>query len=193
RTAGTFCQQMFRESLLLVQITQALAFIAILTLVFFFASFLKDYFGKEDAKLKNATVFALIGYILVTMLYLKGLLFVFNVRDILSSRPYFIESLIPWVGSLSLLVFFIAFYKNPLTESRKSVKKAVIFSIVGAAIALVIRSFVLLRCFYFQEIRWITDLPEKFKIIVIPLVFFSFATIFYFFFHFYKHAHKHTE
>jgi len=61
RTAGAFFQQMFRESLLLVQITQALAFLAILTLVFFFAPFLKDYFGKEETKLKNATIFAFIG------------------------------------------------------------------------------------------------------------------------------------
>lgn len=193
RTAGTFWQQMFRENLLLVQITHALAFLAILTLVFFFASFLKDYLRKGETKFKSATVFVLIGYILMTVLYLKRLLFVFNVRSILSSIPYFIEPLVPWIGSLSLLVFFIAFYKNSLTESRKSVRKAVIFSIVGTAIALVIRSFTLLRYFYFRDIRWLANLPEKFRIIVIPLAFFSFITIFYFFFHFYKHAHKHTE
>jgi len=190
RTVGTFCQQMFRENLLLVQITKALAFLAILTLVFFFASFLKYCLGKKETELKNATVFVLIGYILMTVLYLKELLFVFNVKGILSSKPYFIELLIPLVGSLSLLVFFIVFYKNPLTKNRKSMEKFLIFPVVGAAIDLTIRSFILLRYFYFRDVRWLADLPEKFKTIVTPLAFFSFITILYFFSYFYKHTEK---
>ena len=59
RTVGTFWQQMFRENLLLVQITKVLAFLAILILVFFFASFLKYCLGKSKTELKNATVFVL--------------------------------------------------------------------------------------------------------------------------------------
>lgn len=190
RTVGTFWQQMFRENLLLVQITKVLAFLAILILVFFFASFLKYCPGKNKTELKNATVFVLIGHILMAVLYLKELLFVFNGKDILSSKPYFIELLIPLVGSLSLLVFFIVFYKNPLTKSRKSMEKFLIFPVVGATIDLAIRFFILLRYFYFMDIKWLADLPEKFKAIVIPLTFFSFITILYFFFYFYKHTEK---
>ena len=188
RTVGTFYQHIFRENLTLVQITKALALLAILAFVFFFACFLKYCLGKKRTELKGATVFVLMGYILMTVLYLKDLLSVFNVKGIFS--PYFIEPFIPLVGSLSLLVFFIVFYKNPLTKSRKNAEKFLIFPVVGATIDLIIRSFILLRYFYFRDIRWFADLPEKFKIIVTPLVFFSFLMILYFFIYFYKYTEK---
>ena len=190
RTMGTFHQQIFRENLPLVQITNVLAFLAILTLVFFFASFLKNCLDKRETELRNATVFVLIGYILMVVLYLKELLFVFNVEGILYSKPYFFELLIPLVSSLSLLVFFIVFYKNPLPKNGKSMEKFLIFPVVGAAIDLVIRSFIVLRYLYLTDVRWFTDLPEKFKTIATFLTFFSFITILYFFSYFYKHTEK---
>ena len=186
RTVGTFYQHIFRENLTLVQITKALALLAILAFVFFFACFLRYCLRKNRTELKGATVFVLIGYILMTGLYLKDLLSLFNVSGIFS--PYFIEPFIPLVGSLSLLVFFIVFYKNPLTKSEKNVERFLIFPVVGAAIDLTIRSFILLRYFWFRDIKWLANLPDKFKIIVTPLVFFSFLMIFYFFIYFYKYA-----
>jgi len=81
---GTFYQHIFRENLTLVQITKALALLAILAFVFFFACFLKYCLGKKRTELKGATVFVLMGYILMTVLYLKDLLSVFNVKGIFS-------------------------------------------------------------------------------------------------------------
>ena len=189
RTVGTFYQHIFRENLILVQITKALALLAILAFVFFFACFLKYCLRKKRAELKGATVFALIGYILMTGLYLKELLSsFFNTKGIFS--PYFVEPFIPLVGSLSLLVFFIVFYKNPLPKNGKSMEKFLIFPVVGAAIDLVIRSFIVLRYLYLTDVRWFTDLPEKFKTIATFLTFFSFITILYFFSYFYKHTEK---
>jgi len=188
RTVGTFYQHIFRENLTLVQITKALALLAVLAVVFFFACFLRYCLRKNRTELKGATVFVLIGYILMTGLYLKDLLSLFNVSGIFS--PYFIEPFIPLVGSLSLLVFFIVFYKNPLTKSRKNAERFLIFPVIGATIDLAIRSFILLRYFWFRDVKWLANLPDKFKIIVTPLVFFSFLMIFYFFIYFYKYAEK---
>jgi len=188
RTVGTFYQHIFRENLTLVRVTKALALLAILAVVFFFACFLKYCLCKNRAELKGATVFVLISHILITGLYLKDLLSLFNVSGFFS--PYFIEPFIPLVGSLSLLVFFIVFYKNPLSKSRKSAERFLIFPVIGATIDLAIRSFILLRYFWFRDIKWLASLPDKFKIIVTPLVFFSFLMIFYFFIYFYKYAEK---
>jgi len=189
RLIGTFYPQIFRKNILLVQVTGILSFLALLAMVFFFIFFLREYLTKEQIKLKNVTILALVGSIAMLLLHLKGLLAVFNVNilSFLSKLPP-IDPLVPWINSILVLIFFIVFYKDILNKEQKNLKKPIFLAVVGTALTILVRSFILFKYFYSQEVRWFADLSKKLAIILIPIVVISFATIFYFFFIFYKHS-----
>jgi len=188
RAIGAFYPQFFRKNILLVQLTELLLFLAILSVVFFFLFFLKDYVFKEQIKLKNVTVLALAASIAMLLVHLKGLIMVFNVKVfffffILHS----IEPIVPWINSILIITFFIVFYKN-LDREQTILKKSIFLAAFGSALMVFVRSLILFNYYiYVQEFRWFVDLPQKLTFILIPILIFNFAVILYFFFIFYKH------
>lgn len=186
RTIGTFLPDIF-GNLIVVQITQILSFLASLTIVFFFISFYKDYVEREQIKLKNASIWAIIGTSAMSLLHIKGLFIVFNVYTLsYLVKPHYIEAIIPWLSSIFILIFFIIFHKETIQKGGKKLKRATLSAIIGSAIGTLERTFVLFNYFYSREVRWFSDLSRKIQIIFIPIFAFSFIAILYFFLSFYK-------
>jgi len=191
RTIGTFLPDIFKN-LIVAQSIQILSFLASLTIVFFFISFYLDYVEQEQIKLKQASVLAIIGSSAMALVRIKGLLLVIFRRYIsLYWLHYLIRSdyigvVIPWVSSILILLFFIIFYKDILSQKKVELKIATLLAIIGSSISTLLLTFVLFNYLYPREIRWLLYSPGKIAIIFIPLSTFSFIAILYFFLCFYK-------
>ncbi|MCK4322503.1 hypothetical protein KAX08_08325 [candidate division WOR-3 bacterium] len=187
RTIGTFLPDIFRN-LIVVQFTQIMAFLASLTIVFFFISFYIDYVQKHQINLRNVSILAIIGTSAMSLLHIKGLLRVFNIYIFpnLVYESHYIEAIIPLVSSIFILLFFIFFHKETLRKEDIKLGKATLSAIIGSSIGTLERTFVLFNYFYSREVRWFSDLSRKIQIIFIPIFVFSFIAILYFFLSFYK-------
>jgi len=191
RTIGTFLPDIFKN-LMVAQSIQILSFLASLTIVFFFISFYIDYVRQEQIKLKQASFLAIIGSSAMALVRIKGLLLVVFRRYIslyllrYLIRSDYIGTVIPWVTSILILLFFIIFYKDILSQKKVVLKTATLLAIIGSSISTLLLTFVLFNYLYPRGIRWFLYSPEKIAIIFIPLLTFSFVTLLYFFICFYK-------
>jgi len=191
RTIGTFLPDIFKN-LMVAQSIQILSFLASLTIVFFFISFYIDYVEQEQIKLKQASFLAIIGSSAMALVRIKGLLLVVFRRYIslyllrYLIRSDYIGTVIPWVTSILILLFFIIFYKDILSQKKVVLKTATLLAIIGSSISTLLLTFVLFNYLYPRGIRWFLYSPEKIAIIFIPLLTFSFVTLLYFFICFYK-------
>lgn len=186
RTIGTFFPDIF-GNLIVVQVTQIMSFLANLTIVFFFISFYKDYVEREQIKLKNVSILAIIGSSLLLLLHIEGLFIVFNVYTLsYLVRSHYIEPIVPWVSSIFILIFFIIFHKETIQKEDIKLKKATLSAIIGSSIGTLERTFILFNYLYSREVRWFSDLSRKIQIIFIPIFAFSFIAVLYFLLSFYK-------
>lgn len=186
RTIGTFLPAVFKN-LLVAQVSATMSILAGLTGVFFFISFYQEYVQKDQTRLRQASVLAIVGSSAMLLPEVKGLLLIFN-ADTSSylARAHFIEPVVPWVSSILILLFFILFYKAMLYRQGTKLQKAILSAVIGCSIAAFVRTFILFNYFFFTDIKWFSDLPKKAAIIFLPIFALSFIAVFYFFFCFYK-------
>lgn len=188
RTIGSFLPDIFKI-LIVAQTVQIMSLFANLTIVFFFVSFYKDYVHKEQMRLKKVTGLAITGSLLMLLVNIKGLLLVFNVAPHLNFhlvRSHYIGTIIPWLSSIFILVFFIIFYKETVLNEQMKLKKATFFAIIGSSIGMLYLTFILFNYLYSYNVIYSIDLSIKMAIILLPIFIFSFLTSLYFFFCFYK-------
>jgi hypothetical protein len=186
RTVGTFLPAAFKN-LQVAQVSVIMSILAGLTGVFFFVSFYQEYVQKEQARLKQASVLAIVGSSAMLLLEVKGLLLIFN-ADTSSylAKAHFTEPVVSWVSSILILLFFIVFYEAMLYRQGTRLQKAILSAVIGSSIAAFLRTFILFNYLFFKEIRWFSDLPKKAAIIFLPIFALSFIAVLYFFLCFYK-------
>ena len=196
RTMGTFWPDLFKN-LQAAQVISILSLLASLTFVLFCISFYKGYLREEQSNLKKATLFATIGTSAVSLLQVKGL---FRVFDKLTVRVYdiaphlvglirsrhAIEPMIPWLASISVLVFFAVLHRETLRYGQMGLKKATLLALVGSSIGLLLRTLGFCFYLYSSKTRWLVDLSRTIQVIFLPITAFSFVALLYFFISFYK-------
>ena len=187
KTVGSIFPGIFIGKLILVKLTNLLSFLAVLATVMFFYDFYCEYVQKEQRRLKNATILAIIGSVAMLFIHLKTLLFIFN----LVISPNLFRSLhagavIPWVDSILILIFFIVLYKSILGKEKVRLEKAALFAIIGSCLSMFIRTVVLFYYFSYGNVMWFSDLPRNLMIIFIPIYTLGFIATIYFFLTFYK-------
>jgi uncharacterized membrane protein len=190
RTIGTFLPSVF-QNLLVAQASAIMSVLAGLTGVFFFISFYQEYVQKEQTRLKQTSVLAIVGSSAMLLLEVKGLLFIFN-ADTPSylAKAHFIEPVVSWVSSTLILLFFIIFYKAMLHRQGTRLQKAILSAVIGSSIAAFLRTFILFNYLLSREIRWFSDLPKEAAIVFLPIFALSFITVLYFFLCFYREQEK---
>ena len=189
RTIATFLPEMFRD-LTVVRINETLLLLSSLTAIIFFVYFLMDYVKENQVGLKNATVLAIIGASLMSLLLLKGLLMIFNEYALGSwIRPGFIEPIISWVSSLSIFIFFFVFYQQTFQEGLTKLRQATLWATVGSLVGVLSRTLIFILYLSSGQIRWFSDLALKSRfvfLIFLPIFAFNFVTVLYFFLVFYR-------
>ncbi len=191
---GTFIPNMFAK-LITAQITSILYLLASITILLFFLSFNRNYVKKEQIKLKQTSVLAIIGVCAMIIVNLKFLFLVFDKYSaiyLISSlvKYHFIEVVLPWVSSVCILIFFLTFYYDIHSEAQSKLEKPILFAVIGQSIITLILTFTF--GFYLNQglIKRLSDLSNMIMIILIPTVIFSYLFILYFFSAFYKEQKK---
>jgi len=195
RTAGTLFPGLFRNPMI-ARVTTILSLFITLAMVLFFVYFAKEYVQKGEAKLKRASVLAIVAISAVFLLQIKGLFLVFErsliyLYDISPHllrlvQPHSIEPMVVWASSILILVFFIVFHKQTILQKKLKLKRATLVAAIGSAIAVLVRTSVLFNFLASRHTRWLTDFPKTIALIFFPLVTFSFLANLYFLLVFYK-------
>jgi hypothetical protein len=186
RTIGTFLPALFKN-LLVAQVSAIMSILAVLTGLFFFISFYQEYVQKEQTRLRQASVLAIVGSSAMLLLEVKGLLLIFN-ADTSSylAQAHLIEPVVSWVSSILILLFFIVFYKAIFYRQGTKLQRAILLAVIGSSIAAFVRTFILFNYLFLRDTEWFSDLPKKAAIIFLPIFALSFIALFYFFLCFYR-------
>lgn len=186
RSLGTFFPAIFKQ-IHVVQASSLLSMLASATMVVFLICLYGSYLQMEQTRLRKATLLAIIGTCAVFVLYVKG---VFRVFDLfIYPHPFWtghIEAIIPWASSIFMLVFFIAFFKEPHHKTQESLKRATLLAIMGSVTLASLRTVVFINFFYSGKFLWVPELARESPVILFPLFAFGFFAIIYFLIIFYR-------
>lgn len=193
RAIGTFSSDVF-TNLQVTRINTFLSLLAGLTIVAFYFSFYQSYklsngmpVAKSQTTLKNATIFVILGSLIMLLLFVKGLFLVFNVYNFpFPDQADLFKILLPWLSSIFTLFFYVAFYHETIQKVSQNLTKAVFLAIIGSSIGILLRTFILFNFVFAGKFMWMWNLSRKTPLIIIPLIVFMFGTTFYFFLTFYK-------
>jgi hypothetical protein len=186
RNVGTFVPDVF-TNLATARITSLGSFLATLTVVLFFATFFARCISEDQTGLRCGAKMAIIGSGMMSLLNLKDLLRLFNVRSsLIIIDSHYIEIFVPWVASFFMLFFFISLYKvsDPVKENR--LKRAAMIAGAGSIVSVLMSSLTLVNFFLFDEFKPISDIFAAARLLFFPVVILSFAAVLYFFLTFYR-------
>ncbi len=187
RTIGTFLPDLFRN-LAVAQVSGVLLLLASLTAVLFFVYFLRQYVRDDETELKSGTVLAVVGSSLMSLLLLKGVLPLLDRLTFHSLLgPHFIEPIVPWVSSILILLFFIAFHRQTIRKRDGGLERATLWGVVGATIAVLLRTLTLFVYLTSGAVRWVSDFFGTVMIVLLPIFALGFGATLYFFSSFYKY------
>jgi hypothetical protein len=193
RSVGTVFVDVF-DSYDVVYITQILAFCAGVTFVVFFYLFYSDYAKPSQPVLRIAALGAFIGTGLILILHLRNLCIVFRWYDIpLLLDLQYIEMLFPYVGSVSLVFFFVVFRKTVIQEKRNTLLRPTLSGLIGACIQLSLVSLMTVN--YLMDHQGVS-LPDTHRIVgifIMPVVLLQFAAYLYFYGAFHREIKKHES
>lgn len=189
KTAGTYFPQII-SNVFLVRGNVILFFLASAAVFFFFLTFYREYVKKDQIKLKNGTILALIGSSILLLTRFLSLIYVFNIRKFFVTDRMLtaIEVTVPLILGICILNFFYSFLRELSEKEGKVLKKPLFFATIGAGVFAVLQALAWIKVYLFKFI-FFDDLYSN-KIIFIgagiPLILFIFFTEMYFFFTFYK-------
>ena len=186
RTMGTLIPAIFMNPHL-VKIAGVVSLFATLTIVFFFISFYKDYVQLGQATLQKASILAIVGSSIGFLREMKNVLPVFNVYILQhQSWAFHIDAFAPWLNSVFILIFFIAFYGEMPHKEQIKLKKATFFAVIGTSIMALVRTIILSNYLYFEKFTWFTTYSQEMAFIFFPLFILGFVAVLYFLIVFYK-------
>jgi hypothetical protein len=198
RITGTFLPGLFKTPIV-GQTTTLLSLLSTLTIVLFVIYFYKEYVQRDQQKLRNAALLAIVGPSAILVLQVRGLFHVFDklsislynishslFRLVISRSIENYQPFIIWVSSIFILYFFIVFYREMLHTNQANLKNATLFAALGSALGAMIRTLSLLIYLFFREVGWFHEASGMLAIILFPLFAFTFITVLYFFWTFYK-------
>ncbi|MEA2103253.1 MAG: hypothetical protein U9P79_01235 [Candidatus Cloacimonadota bacterium] len=169
-------------NLAVTQINTLLSLLASFAVLIFYIYFYKDYVQEKQIALKVASLIAIIGSCATSLLFLKGVLKIFNLYI---PQWQMLNVLTPFVSTIFSLYFFIIFYKACLPNVSK-LKIALLLAIIGFSISTLIRTFILINFFHSGIFRWLWNYSLEFLFVFIPIIAFIFLANLYFFIIFYK-------
>ena len=185
RFAGTFFPGAFRL-LLVAQIATVLSLIAGAALLCFYIYFYTDYVKAEQQLLKKAAAGAIIGSCLVLIVFVKDLIVVFNAPvPLVQNAVGYIDTLLPWLSSILLLIFFIIFHR----ESRHGparLRNALCAAITGLCAQTLLLTVIFINYVLSGKAMILLQYSGIVWSILTLIVAFTFAALLYFFVTFYR-------
>lgn len=169
-----------------------LSLLASLVPLLFYYLFYKEYFSgqkesldKRQLMLKNAALFAFIGSLAGTFLFLKEFLQIATNPGRAAGHGYF-EIIALWLSALFALFFYYAFSRSEKQKVSKRLITATYIALTGAGLAVMIRSYLLFEFAVHGKFSWLWNLTQGNPFVFLPLYLFMFFAMFYFLWCFYR-------
>ncbi len=193
RTVGTYRPEIFMNPALTranVILSLLAAFVFLLFYILIFTTYaipgkpvIKDY----NNAIRNATITAIVGTLMILPLFLEGVALAFGkFNDFFSGQPRSLKLFLVLGSAICSLYFAAVFYEETLTKVSAHLSRAVKFLIFGATAGLVIRTYLVLNYYYPSQFRWSGELTKELPIISILIFVFIFFSNIYFLWNFYK-------
>ena len=185
-TLGILIPDLF-TNLRIAQTNTVLHALFSLAALLFFVLFYKDFIQKDETSLKRGARLAIAGIGLLFLLHLKGLLLAFDATAFpYLLHPHFIEPILPWMSSVSILLFFILFYRTTTGKDRSQLRTAILSAVIGSSVSALLRTVTLFLYVRSGGVRWAADLARKAPAVVLPVSTIGFIFTLYFFVSFYE-------
>jgi len=187
RIFGTIFPQIF-QNIFVVKLTILTNVFFIISNILFWIVFYYEYAITKKSILKTACLIAIIGSFAVSILYLKKIPFAFDMKvqlPLILMNPYF-DALLPFVGSVFHLIFFIIFGMSIAYEEKRVLGRSILSIIVGTCIFIFLHSIVLFNFIASNRFEWLEHMPRAIALGTVPLIFVAALLILIFYFRFYR-------
>ena len=186
RIFSTIFPQIF-QNLFIVKLTILTNAFFIISHILFWIVFYYEYAITKKSILKAAWLLAIIGSFAVSILYLKKVPFVFDMKvrlPLILMNPY-IDALLPFIGSVFHLIFFITFRRSIEYEEKRVLDKSILSIIVGISIFIFLHSIVFFNLIASDRFEWLEHMPRGIALGTVPLIFIAALFILIFYYRFY--------
>ena len=187
RIFGTIFPQIFQNIVVVKLVILANIFFTISNILFWIV-FYYEYAITKKSTLKTACLLAIIGSFAVSILYLKKIPFAFDMKvqlPLILMNPY-VDALLPFVGSVFHLIFFIILKGSITYEEKRVLGRSILSIIVGTCIFICLHSVVLFNFIASNRFEWLNHMPRAIALGTVPLIFVAASLILIFYYRFYR-------
>lgn len=187
RLVGTFVPSAFRIEQVAVGAT-GLHLVSGVAVMLFFVLFLTEYLEQSREALRRSTQWAIAGAALSPLLAFRTLLLIVDPYSLPKTlRSPLVEAVLPVVGSILILVFFVKLGEFLLPTERLKLKKTVTAASIGFTVLFVLQTIVLLNYMATGSLRWLSSYSGVVTIGLLSVITGVFLAILSFFISFHKH------
>jgi hypothetical protein len=101
-------------------------------------------------------------------------------------NPYF-DALIPLIGSVFHLVFFVAFKKALEIDEVKNLSRPILSIIIGNSIYIFLHLIVLFNFISTDRFEWLEHMPRAVAVGTAPIIILAVCFMLYFYYQFYRY------
>jgi len=187
KTIGTVFPQVF-INVFVVKATILINAVFILSHLFFWLFFYKEYISIKKTSLKKKCVVAIIGSFAVSMIYMKKFPFVFGLQvqlPLFFLNPYY-DALVPIISSVIHLIFFIALAKNLDKNEMPRLRSPIRSIIIGNSIYICLHLIVSINFIATHRFEWIKHMSRVVAVATVPVILSAVLFMLYFYYQFYR-------
>jgi hypothetical protein len=191
RVVGTLFPLIFK-AVFMVKVTILLNALFMVSHVVFWLVFYREYILKTKGALKEICMAAVIGSLAVSVIYLRKLPFVLGMTvqfPVFMINPFY-DAVVPLIGSVIHLVFFVAFKKALSGEEKIRLGRAVSSMITGICVFIFFHVIVLFNFIAFKRFEWLEHMPRGIAVGTVPLIIAAMLCMLYFYYRFYRFLDK---
>ncbi len=187
RIFGTVFPLVFKN-IFVVKTTILFNTLFILTHLFFWLVFYREYISEIKDSLKKMCMLAIIGSLAVSVIYMKKLPFVFGMNvhfPLFFMNPY-VDAVVPLISSVFHLCFFITFRKALAHDEKTRLSRPISSIIIGISIFIFLHLIVLFNFIATKRFEWLEHMPRYVASGTVPLIILAVLLMLFFYYSFYK-------
>jgi hypothetical protein len=187
RLLGTVVPQAFRIEQMAAG-AAGLHFVCGTALLVFFVLFLTEYIQQFREGLRDATYWAIAGAFVSPLLSLRALVLIVDPYILPGAlRSPTIKAVLPVIGSVLVLVFFVRFREHLLPSERPALQRAVSHAALGFTVLFLLQTIVLLNYLATGTLRWLSGFSRLGSLGLLLLITLAVLAILSFFISFHRH------
>ena len=187
RLVGTAMPSAFRVELVAAGAT-GLHLVCGVAMLLFFIQFLTQYVQRSRVVLRHATYWAVAGAALNPLLAFKTLILIVDPYSLPKAvRSPTVDAVLPAVGSVLLLAFFVKLRENLLLTEQRALQKSATAATLGFTVLFALQTTVLLNFLAAGSFGWLLSYSTLVTVGMIPIITLAVLAILSFFVSFHRH------